>query len=113
MVLISPLALIHPTSITVISQLPSFHRLAHHASSGEFSDLMTPLELHLQNALLRVVFNVCDCGFLHGDDLQVLWDAWREISENIIPSGSSGSMIQDINPNSNGRNPKSEGDTKH
>jgi len=63
MVLISPLGLLHPTLMTIVSQLPSLHQLAHHTSSGEFPNLMTPLELHLQNALLRVVFNVCNHGY--------------------------------------------------
>src|SRR5260370_13768462 len=74
---------------------------------------MTPLELHLQHALLRVVFNGCDCGFLHSSGLQVLGDAWRAISENIVPQGSSGSIIQDLDPNSNGNNSEMEGDNEH
>src|SRR5260370_2555768 len=95
-----------------ILQFLSIHQLASHAASGNFSMLMTPLEISFQNAILRVVFNVCSCGFLHSSDLDVLGDAWNGVCQCITPPEWSGSLLQNVNPEPEGSSSKRVGSEK-
>lgn len=92
-VLISPLILLRPTHMTHYSQIPTLNQLASYASSGEFLTLMTPSEVTLQNALLSVIFNICERGHLAQSDLASLMDAWDGLSHHLElppPGGSEG-----------------------
>src|SRR5260370_1288417 len=95
-----------------ISQFPLIHQLASHTASGNFSMLMTPLEISFQNAILRVVFNVCSHGFLHSSDLDILGDAWNGVCQHITPPEWSGSLLQNVNPEPEGSSSKRAGSEK-
>src|SRR5260370_23367201 len=92
-----------------ILQFPSIHQLASHVASGNFSMLMTPLEISFQNTILRVVFNVCSHGFLHSSDLDILGDAWNRVCQHITPPEWSGSLLQNVNPEPEGSSSKRAG----
>src|SRR5260370_13686166 len=95
-----------------VSQFPSIHQLTFHTTSGNFSMLMASLEISFQNALLRVVFNVCSCGFLHSSGLDVLGDAWNGVCQHITPPEWSGSLLQNVNLEPEGSNSKRAGSEK-
>src|SRR5260370_39948195 len=95
-----------------VSQFPLIHQLASHAASGNFSVLMTPLEISFQNAILRVVFNICSHGFLHSSNLDVLGDAWNGVCQCITPPEWSGLLLQNVNPEPEGRSSKRAGSEK-
>src|SRR5260370_21032660 len=95
-----------------ISQFPSIYQLTSHTTSGNLSVLMTPLEISFQNAILRVVFNICSHGFLHSNNLDILGDAWNGVCQHITPPEWSVSLLQNVNPEPEGSNSKRAGSEK-
>ena len=104
-ILVSPLVLFRPTRMIGVSKLPSMQALASYASGAGFTQLLTPSELILQNALLELILNVCERGQVLASDLDVLRQAWNGLSEQLplLPpggeqggSGGSGAVDQQM-----------------
>ena len=76
-----------------VSRLPSVQQLAVHTSNASFTQLLTPSEHILHNALLTVVFKFCEAGSLDKDFFEGLVQAWSGLSQHLSilpPEGEQG-----------------------
>src|SRR5258708_18303780 len=90
-------------------RLPSIQQLAIHTSDASFTQLLTPSEHFLHNALLTIIFKFCETGSLDKDFSEGLVQAWSGLSQclPLLPpegeqGGSRGSVDLEVDGVNNG-----------